>query len=90
MSLHVYFDESRTFYDPQGEVVAIGGCVFHDVRLAAFNSDWVLVLKRHGVSRLHMREGSHRAGGYRGWAVGKWEGFLQELLTLLRRDATAF
>lgn len=90
MSILVYFDESGTSNDPRSEVVAIGGCLINEKVQMQFDSDWQAVLSRYGVSRLHMREGSHRRGEYEGWSEDRWRCFLQGLLVPMRQYVTAF
>lgn len=90
MAIRAYFDESGTWDDPGVEAVAIGGCVASAAAWARFETDWKGVLGTYDVSRLHMRELSFGRGQFAGWTRERRESFLQELLALLRRDASAF
>jgi hypothetical protein len=58
-----YFDDSRT----DGKVCTVAGLVGSPVQWEQFESRWTLVLDRHGVPYVHMKEMADPSGPFKKW-----------------------
>jgi len=84
-----YFDVSGSPDDPQVHYLTVAGFIATAEQWSIFDRRWKKVLKKYGVTRLHMKEFSHSRGEFVGWDIEpkkSWRPlFISSLVTLLQR-----
>lgn len=85
MTLIAYFDDSGKFDDPIETVTCVGGCIASKQAWDLFKIEWAQVVKRFGISHLHMRTFAHSIGEFTGWEETKRREFLQVLIEVMCR-----
>lgn len=83
LTLRAYFDESGKFNDPRETVTCIGGCIAPVPAWEKFEPAWNAILKKFGVSHLHMKHFAHSTGEYKGWTEEKRRALMRQLLSVM-------
>jgi hypothetical protein len=81
-----YFDASGTKKMP---VLTVAGFVSHVKRWDQFESKWSAILKRYGVSTLHMTEFASSKGEFKNWRgqSDRRRTFITELAECIKQEA---
>jgi hypothetical protein len=84
-----YFDASGAPDDPNVKSLTVAGFLASADQWIIFDRRWRKVLKKYGVTALHMREFAHSKGEFEGWdkepKKEKRAFFIGELVTILQR-----
>lgn len=83
----VYFDVSG--HPDNTDVLAVAGFIAHASQWALFEKRWKKVLKKFGVSSLHMKEFAHSLGEFKPWKndAAKRAAFLSALIRVIQNTA---
>lgn len=84
-----YFDASGSPDDPQLHYLTVAGFIATADQWSLFDRRWKKILKKYGVTKLHMKEFSHSRGEFVGWDIDpkkSWRPMMiSSLVTLLQR-----
>jgi hypothetical protein len=84
-----YFDASGSPDDPHVHYLTVAGFIATADQWSLFDRRWKKILKKYGVTKLHMKEFSHSQGEFVGWDVDPKKSqrplLISSLVTLLQR-----
>jgi len=84
-----YFDASGSPDDPHVHYLTVAGFIATEDQWSIFDRRWKKILKKYGVTKLHMKDFSHSRGEFVGWDVDpkkSWRPLMiGRLVTLLQR-----